>query len=64
MYFIIKYDRKNGKVKDVKEYVDWDVAFKIHMDTITNETNPDISVSLIDAPDRKELERLYGAFFH
>lgn len=64
MHFVIKYDRKNGKVIGVKEFDTWPEAFKEHQKNISDEKNNDISISLVDAPTREYLEKNYGAFFH
>lgn len=64
MHFIITYNRKNGVVLDVKEYVDWKEAFKAHQNAISGEQNLDVSISLVDAPDKEYLVKNYGAFFH
>lgn len=64
MHYVIKYNRKTGIVKELKEFSDWIEAFKVHQTTIDNEANPDISVSLVDAPNKDYLMKHYGAFFH
>lgn len=64
MHYIIKYNRSIGTVVNVKEFMDWKKAFDQHLLDMSEETNPNISVSLVDAPSINELKKLYGAFFH
>lgn len=64
MHFIVKYDRKNGKVVDVIGFKEWEVSFREYQQMLLDESNPDVSVSLIDAPNRISLQKMFGAFFH
>lgn len=64
MHFIVKYNRKDGKVIDVIGFLDWDLAFQAHQKILMDEEDPNVAVSLIDAPNRIALRSMFGAFFH
>ena len=66
MHYIIEYNRAKGTVISLKEHSDneWSTAFKDHQKKIADNTNDDISISLVDAKNLADLKKHYGAFFH